>query len=241
MPDTLERWEVMNHGPLVEIDDGILTVAGTIKMPLGEFPRRMTVVRLAGGGTAIWSAVALNEDEMARIEAMGMPKFLIVPSDHHRLDARIWKERYADLRVVTPPGARKAVEEAVPVDATDDILGDPAVRFVTMPGTSEHESALVIERPAGTTLVVNDLIGNLHHPDGIMQHIMGRLMGFGVSEPQVPRVIRHKLVDDPKALARKFRDWAAIPTLKRIIVSHGDPIEADPAGVLADLAETLDA
>ena len=195
-------------------------------MPLGTFPRRMTVVRLASGGTAIWSAVALNEPEMARIEAMGAPAFLIVPSDGHRLDARIWKQRYPDLRVVAPPGAKAAVEEAVPVDATDDVLGDPAVRFVTMPGTGEHEAALVIEREAGTTLVVNDLIGNLHHPDGIMQHVMGRLMGFGVSEPQVPRVIRHKVVEDPKALARQFRDWAKIPNLKRIIVSHGDPIEA---------------
>ncbi|THD34755.1 MAG: hypothetical protein E7773_13905 [Sphingomonas sp.] len=240
MPDTLERWEVMDHGPLEEIDDGILTVAGTIKMPLGSFPRRMTVVRLASGGTAIWSAVALNEPEMARIDAMGTPAFLIVPSDHHRLDAGIWKQRYPDLRVLTPPGAKNAVREAVPVDATTDVLGDPAVRFVTMPGTGEHEGALVVKRDAGTTLVVNDLIGNLHHPDGLLQHIVGRLMGFGVAEPQVPRVIRHKLVEDPKALARQFRDWAATPDLQRIIVSHGDPIEADPAGVLNDLAETLD-
>ena len=149
MPKVLERWEVMDHGELIEIDDGILTVAGTITMPLGTFPRRMTVVRLASGGTAIWSAVALNEPEMARIEAMGTPALLIVPSDGHRLDAKIWKQRYPDLRVVAPPGAKAAVEEAVPVDATDDALGDPAVRFMTMPGTGEHEAALVIERDGG--------------------------------------------------------------------------------------------
>lgn len=241
MPQMLERWEVMEHGPLEEIDDGILTVAGTIKMPLGSFPRRMTVVRQASGGTAIWSAVALDEPKMARIEAMGGPAFLIVPSDHHRLDAKIWKQRYPDLRVLTPPGAKKAVEEAVAVDATTDVFSDPTVRFVTMPGTGEHEGALVVKRSGGTTLVVNDLIGNLHHPDGLLQHVMGRLMGFGVSEPQVPRVIRHKLVDDPKALARQFRDWAGIPDLRRIIVSHGDPIEENPAGVLGDIAKTLEA
>jgi hypothetical protein len=50
-----------------------LTVAGEIVMPLGRFPRRMTVVALAGGGTAIYSAIALDAPEMARIEAMGPP------------------------------------------------------------------------------------------------------------------------------------------------------------------------
>ena len=40
-------------------------------MPLGCFPRRMNVVALAGGGTAIYSAIALDAPEMARIEATG--------------------------------------------------------------------------------------------------------------------------------------------------------------------------
>ena len=240
MPDLLERWEVMPHGDLTEVDDGILTVAGTIKMPLGSFPRRMTVVRVAGGKTAIWSAIALDEPEMARIEAMGTPSYLIVPNDYHRLDARIWKDRYPGMTVMTTPGAREVVTEAVPVDATSDTIGDPAVRFVTIPGTREHEAALIVEREAGTTLVLNDLIGNLHDPDGIVQYVMGRLMGFGVSEPQIPRPIRKSIVKDPPALAAQFRAWAALPRLKRIIVSHGDPIEANPAEVLRAIAEELE-
>ncbi|MES2986986.1 MAG: hypothetical protein V4808_03680 [Pseudomonadota bacterium] len=89
MPATLEKWEVQAHEALVEVEDGVLTVAGEIPMPLGNFPRRMTVVRLSGNRTAIYSAIALNEPEMARIEAMGRPAFLIVPGDHHRLDAKI--------------------------------------------------------------------------------------------------------------------------------------------------------
>ncbi len=47
------HWKVRPHGNLSKIDDGILTVTGPIRMPLGSFPRRMTVVRLrrftAGG------------------------------------------------------------------------------------------------------------------------------------------------------------------------------------------------
>jgi hypothetical protein len=241
MPGILEKWEVMPHGPLVEVDDGILTVAGEIVMPLGRFPRRMTVVALAGGRTAIYSAIALDEPEMARIEQMGRPAILIVPGDAHRMDAGIWKQRYPELRVVAPPGARERVAEIVPVDATtSDILDDRAVDWTIVPGTGGHEGALTVRRPGGVTIVCNDVIGNVAHPDGIGAQIMSRLMGFGVSEPQVPRVIKHRVIDGPAALAGQFRAWAAEPGLRRVIPSHGDVIEEDARAVLVKLAETLE-
>ncbi|MBC9034945.1 hypothetical protein IAG41_21345 [Sphingomonas sp. JC676] len=239
MPAILEKWEIMPHDDLVEVDDGVLTVAGKIRMPLGNFPRRMTVVRLTAGRTAIYSAIALNEPEMRRIEAMGAPAFLIVPGDHHRLDARIWKQRYPDIRVIAPPGAVEAVEEAVHVDATGDILDDPDTKLVIMPGAGGHEAALEIRRASGLTIVANDLIANVAHPHGIGAQIMARLMGFGVSEPQIPRVVRHLIVEDKVALAQQFADWAAEPDLRRIVVSHGDVIEGNAAEVLRTLADAL--
>lgn len=240
MTAILEKWTVQPHEPLTEIDDGILTVAGEIRMPLGNFPRRMTVIRLGGRRTAIFSAIALGDEEMARIEAMGDPSFLIVPGDHHRLDARIWKMRYPDIEVIAPPGAREAVEEAVQVDATHDIMGDPLVRLVIMPGVGGHEAALEVHRDSGLTIIANDLIANVAHPHGIGAQIMARLMGFGVSEPQVPRLIRHLIVEDRLALAEQFAAWAADPDLRRIIVSHGDVIDARAADVLMTLADALD-
>jgi hypothetical protein len=240
MPDILEKWEVLPHGPLVEVDEGILTVPGEIVMPLGRFPRRMTVIALAGCGTAIYSAIALGDAEMARIERMGKPRILIVPSDAHRMDAPIWKQRYPDLRILTPPGAEDKVAELIPVDSTSDILNDPAVAWSIVPGTGGHEGALVVRRGGRVTIVCNDVIGNVAHPHGIGAQIMGRLMGFGVSEPQVPRVIKHRIVDDPKALAGQFRAWADEPGLARVIVSHGDVIEENARQALIALADKLD-
>lgn len=239
MPTTLQTWEVQPHEALVKVADGILTAAGEIRMPLGNFPRRMTVVRLTGGRTAIWSAIALDEPEMKRIEALGEPSFLIVPGDHHRHDARIWKMRYHRVQVIAPPGAEAAVREAVKVDATTDILDDPEVKLITVPGTGGHEAALEIRRADGLTLVVNDILANVAHPHGLGAHIMARLFGFGVHHPQVPRPVRHGMEDKP-ALAAQFDAWASDPDLKRIIVSHGDVIEEDPAKVLRELADALD-
>jgi hypothetical protein len=245
MPQILERWEVQPHERLEELELGLLTVVGEIRMPLGNFPRRMSVVALAGGRTAIFSAIALDEPEMARIEKMGRPAVLIVPGDQHRLDARIWKQRYPDLRVLAPPGARPAVAEIVPVDTADPaaaqvLLNDSTVRFLVVPGTGGHEAALEVRRGRRLTVICNDVIGNVAHPHGIGARIMGRLMGFGLSAPQIPRLIRHKIVEDRAALAGQFRAWAAEPDLRRLIVSHGDVIEQDPAAVLRALADTLE-
>jgi hypothetical protein len=238
MPKIHQTWTVLPNGPLVEIDDRFLTVAGDIPMPLGNFPRRMTVVGLSGGRTAIWSAIALNEPDMQRIEALGRPALLIVPNVGHRLDAKIWKERYPEIVVVTPPGSRQMVSDVVPVDATEDVLGDPDVSFIVVPGTGEVEGALRIRRPGGTTLVTNDIIGHVRHAHGIGAKIMARLFGFGVHGPAIPWTVR-RFIKEPKALALQMREWAAIDGLKRIIVSHGEPITDDPAGVLRRLADGL--
>lgn len=232
-------WVVGPHGPVEAIDDGLITVSGEIVMPLGRFPRRMTVIRLSNGDAVIWSAVALGEPEMAQVEAFGPLRFMVVPNAGHRLDAHIYKARYPDLKVIAPKGARAAIEEAVAVDATEDILGDPDVRLITVAGTDEAEYALVVRRPGGTTLITNDIIGHVTHPHGLGANVMARLFDYGVHEPSVPRTVR-RYIKDPKALAGQMRQWAELPDLRRIIVSHVDPIIDGPGDVLLRLADDLE-
>jgi len=54
------------HGPLEWIDEGVVTVVGSIRMPLGNFPRRMTVVALSGGRSAVWSPIPPQEGECVK-------------------------------------------------------------------------------------------------------------------------------------------------------------------------------
>ena len=74
-----DDWRVFPHGPVEKIDEGILSIEGEIHMPLGRFPRRMTVVRLADGRTVIFSPIALLEAAMRQIEQIGRPAFMVVP------------------------------------------------------------------------------------------------------------------------------------------------------------------
>jgi hypothetical protein len=233
-----KQWKVLPHGRIKTVDDRIMTVKGDIPMPLGKFPRRMTVVGLSRNRSAIFSAMALGEADMRRIEEVGKPTFLIVPNGHHRLDAHAWKKRYPKLKVVCPPGARESVSEAVPVDSTEDILGDKDVDFVIVEGTGKGEAALIVRRNGATTLIANDVIANVRRPRGLGGQIIVRLFGFGAKRPQVPRVVKRMMVKDKRKFAEQLREWSAIPTLRRIIPSHGDMIER-PASALQKMAEEL--
>ena len=233
-----QTWEVLPHGRVTAVDDGILTVTGRIPLPLVELERRMTVVRLNDGSTIIYSAVALDEEAMRQIETLGPPRYLVVPGDAHRLDAKIYKERYPNLRVLTAPGARERVDQALPVDATGVDFGDPDVTWQVVAGAGGHEAALLVRRASGTTIIVSDLIGNLRRKGGF-EGWMLHVMGFGGDAPVVPAVERVLMVDSKAQLRQQFLDWAAIPDLRRIIMSHGKPIEHAAAQALRDLAQTL--
>lgn len=238
MGNILEKWTVLPHGPLQQLDDKLLTVTGTVRMPLMDFPRRMTVVALRGSRTVIFSPIALDEPEMKRIEALGAPALLVVPSLHHRRDIKVWKQRYPSAAVVTPGGAREAVEKVVPVDSVTPALDDPDVEWIAVPGTAECEAALIVRGADGTSLVVSDIIGNMPRGSGFAGW-MARRMGYAGDRPQIPSFALKRLIEDRSA----FRDWldqlSRNPDLKRIIVAHGAVIDRDPAGILRALAATL--
>jgi len=232
LPRLNDRWTVQPHGPLEMVAEGIWSAEGSIAMPLGRFPRRMTVIVLASGRVAVWSAIPLDDAQMARLDSLGPVCFLIVPNAGHRLDIRAWKARYPEAKVIAPPGARDAVAEAVPVDATDNILADPGVTLERVAGTKADEFAMLVSREDGATLILNDILASIRHPQGLGANIMARLFGFGVKRPRTSRLVRRMYVADGKAVARQFRTWAEIEDLRRVIVSHVDIIADAPAEAL---------
>src|SRR5207245_11623328 len=99
--------------------------------------------------------------------------------------SRACKERYPRVQVVAPQGSRAKIEKRVPVDTTAPDFGDPSVQFVTVPGTHDREAALVVRTPNGTTLVLNDLGGNIRGASGISGWLL-RLAGFAGEATQIP-------------------------------------------------------
>ena len=235
MTAPFKEWTVLPHGKLTRVNDRIVTVVGDLKMPLLELPRRMTAIRLSTGELAIFSAIALREPDMAELEALGRPGFLIVPSVRHRLDAPGYAQRYPEMTVVAPRAGAEKIAEVVHVDTSTPNFGDNSVRYVEVAA----DSALEVDGDDGLTIIVNDLIGDIHGESGIGGWLL-RVMGFAGDDPHVPGPVKLALGKHKTEVAQQFRRWAERDDLRRVIVSHGDSIESDPKGTLRKLAATLD-
>lgn len=233
------EWTVLPHGKLKRLERDLLSVTGTMNMPpMGDVDRRMTIVRLSDGRLIIYSAISLDEVEMHALESYGTPAFLIVPGDIHRMDAKPWKDRYPALQVIAPAGARDKIQEVVPVDATEVDFGDPAVHFMTMPGTGDNEAVLLVETASGTTVILNDLIFDLANRPGLSGWLF-KMIGMTGDQPHIPLPIQLKEVKDKEAVSAQLDRWSLVPNLQRVIISHGKIIAEQPATVLRRISAEL--
>jgi hypothetical protein len=147
--------------------------------------------------------------------------------------------RYPALQVLAPAGARAKVEKAVRVDATEADFGDPSVVLSAVAGTRGREAALEVTGRGGKTLVLNDIVGNIRTASEFGGWLL-RLMRFAGDEPHIPIPVKASIVDDKAALREQLMQWAALSSLKRILVSHGSTIKDDPRGALRRLAASLE-
>lgn len=232
-----DTWRVLPHDPLQKLSERVWRAEGALpNMPLR---RVMTVVKRADGGVVIHNAVPLDEPSMKEIEAWGEVRFLIVPNGFHRLDAKVFHDRYPRAQVLCPRGARKKVEEVVAVSGTyEDFPADEAVSLETLDGTRASEGVIRVRDAAGTTLVLNDAVFNMPHLPGL-QGVVLRYVTASSGGPKLSRVARLFLVKDKQAFRAHLERLAAIPGLARVIVSHHETIEGEPGRVLREVAQTL--
>lgn len=230
-------WRWSPHGNLEQLADNLWRVQGTVDRP--PMPRAMTLARLRDGRLVVHSAVALREDAMRELEALGEPALLLVPSRFHRIDASRFARRYPKMRVLCPRGSREAVAGVVRVDGTyDDFAGDDGVRLESLDGVGDVEGVMRVRSEDGVTLVFNDVLFNLPHGSGLGGLAL-RIIGSS-GGPRVTRIARTFIVKDRRALARRFVALAnGSPDLVRIVVSHGSVIDEQPAEVLRRVAGTL--
>lgn len=226
MAKAYTTWTVLDNKPIEKLADNLWTVSGL--MENGKTQRRMTVARMDDGRLVIHNAIALDLAGMAELDAFGEVAFLVVPNAFHRQDARIWKDRYPNARVVCPGGATKSVSQVVPVDLDyTKAPSDGSVRLAHLDGMGEKEGVLEVRTKSGATLVFNDSLLNmpkLGFPVDIFLGPTGRV--------SVPRFARWMFIKDKKAFTAQLTRLADTPGLERVIFGHGRNLAEDPAGVL---------
>jgi hypothetical protein len=187
----------------------------------------------------IHSAIALEEPAMQSLESLGQVGFILVPNGFHRLDAFAFKQRYQKAKVLCPAGATKKVQEVVPVDGTyAEFPQDSRVSLEHLEGAGQQEGLVLVRDPGDGTLVLNDLIFNMPHGPGLAGFILKHLTASS-GGPRISRISRLFLVKDKPKVRAALERLAALPDLRRVIVSHHLVIDSDPAEVLRRVAASL--
>jgi hypothetical protein len=230
-------WTVAPHGDIEELAENLWRVVGDIPGIPG-LKRQMVVIKRRDGALVIHNPVSLKDTHMSVLDAKGPVKVLIAPSAGHRIDIATWKARYPDALVLCPPGAKKRVEEVVPVDVTyEAYAGDDVVKTQVIDGLDGREGVVIVQSADGVTLVFNDLIFNHPHIPGFMGLIV-RLLG-STGGPRATLIGKLSLVKDKAAAKRALAELAKTPGLVRVIPGHVDVIHTDAAATLAEVAAKL--
>lgn len=223
------------HGGLEQLAEGVWRVTGGLPFPLY---RNMIVIRLNTGELLLHSVVAMDEAGMAALEALGKPAYLIVPSAGHQLDTEFYRTRYPDIKVLAAAASREAVRGGIAASVEETL---PQLGFVLHPVPGAKDVEIVYQWPlpsGGSMLMANDLFAGAKSYDDnkFMTRIMRPLMGTRGDRFGIARIAKMALVKDAGAITAFARSLAAIPDLRLVTVSHGEPLRERCAETLKAIA-----
>ena len=240
--DVTDKWmsHVFPHSPIQELAPNLWHVTGI----LGPTPREMIIYKLADSELLIHSVIALDEAGLPQLESLGKPKIMIVPNRIHRIDAKVYKQRYPELLVVAPEVAKPYVEEVVPVDAiAEELLPNYGIICHRPEGIRPQELVYELSLPTGKALIVTDILFNLtdsylerHVPrNKLLFSFLGARGYLGITA-----LGKRFFMTDRVA----YREWLekladCLPSLCVISVAHGEPITTNCAERLREAAARL--
>ncbi|HIG44663.1 MAG: DUF4336 domain-containing protein [bacterium] len=190
------------------------------------YPTRMAVAQLSDGGLWVWSPVALTDELVSSIEAIGPVLHIVSPNKIHHLFLQEWLERWPDACVYASPGlARRKPEVHFDADLTDE--PEPAwaasIDQVIFRGSLAMEEVVFFHKESCTTIVC-DLIQR--HAQEKMSGWKGKLMqldGLVGVNGSTPREWRASFLSrrPARAARQKVLGWQP----DRLLIAHGECVQ----------------
>ncbi|MBI4814901.1 MAG: hypothetical protein HY791_01505 [Deltaproteobacteria bacterium] len=227
--------KIFRHGPLENVADDLWMVTGSSAFPL---PRNMIIHRLRSGGLFLHSVVAMHDEGMDALSALGRPEVIVVPSPFHRLDAPFFRRRYPDALMLCPAAVRSRVEERVPIQGTcEDRLEAYGIKAHRPTGLKPLELVYELDVGSDKALVFNDALFHLEHQPGLAGVVLrglGSTGFFGMS-----RLSRFTMLESPSDYAEWLQRMAELPRLVALTVSHGAAVTREVPERLREAAARL--
>lgn len=217
--------------------EGLWSSTGTIRLPGGlVLPLRTVVARLPDGALWVHAPRAFTDEEADALDALGTVAHLVAPNALHHL---AFADAVARWPEATTWGAAALATKRP--DLAFDHLGfrDPpwaaTVRPVPIEGARALGETCFVHEATGT-LICTDLVFNLRGAANAVTAFATWLLGTR-DRLTVSRVI-DAYVDDKAAFARSCDAICRLP-VTRLLPSHGEPAEVDPATLREAFARPL--
>ncbi|HKO51292.1 MAG TPA: hypothetical protein VJV79_26465 [Polyangiaceae bacterium] len=220
------------YGPPIERAENLWQIIGTLKFPV---PRNMTIVRNRHGELLIYSAIAMHEEGMRLLEALGRPAVMVIPHRRHQMDAAFYKARYPALRVLAPDAGRV---RHVAVDGGLAELAEFGVQAYVLPGNTYEDVVLDIPLPGGRALCVCETLGNVAPPPGLAS-VLFRLLGPPGGSFGIARAVRLREVRGTAQLRAWLETQAERADVRCLLFGHGEPLTSDIPDALRRAAAQL--
>lgn len=195
-----------------------------------QIGRNVTVIRVRDGRLLIHSTAPFAAQDVAAISALGEPAWLVDASLFHDSFAKEGRKNFPDLPYLAPQGFTKASGvSTTPLDPPP-VAWAGEIDVLPLLGARAHEHVFY-HRPS-RTLIVCDLLFNFG-PNAspwtrwFARHLMRLPDGIGMS------AFFRLTIGDRAAFQQSLRQMMDWP-FDRIIVGHGDIIEANAKQIALD-------
>jgi hypothetical protein len=229
----------MSASPDAPLEELVANRIWTMRYPIHyaglDFFARTTVIRLSNGELIIHSPSPLDEQLVERIRDIGPVAHLIAPGSYHYFHVTVWQEAFPEATVWICPG----VERKQPDLEFDWFLSDHApnawadeIDQVLVRGNRLMWEVVFVDRPS-KTLIVTDLVENIGEKSGavgwqfkLWWKVVFRMWDNPKPAPEYQMGWKNKRA--AKRSLERILEW----DFDRIVLSHGDNIEADAKAVL---------
>jgi hypothetical protein len=214
-------WTVRPHGKLEQLAENLWWTWGSLPV-VSSLRRSMVLARRSDGDLVVHAPIALDEVSMRELEAIGEPRYIIVPNVGHAIDAPAFKGRYPNIQVFAPRGGRDAIAEVVDVDGIyEDFPADSDVQLEMLHGVGDEDGALVVSSNDGVTIALDDALFDVARKRDPLGFLFTTLLDVERGpKGRISRLLKLFFVKDRKALREDLERLAEHPELVRLVVAR---------------------
>lgn len=202
-------------------DDEMTLMGGRLRL-------RMTVVRLASGTLWVHSPTAISDELIRETSELGDVGYIVGPNNGHNLFLKEWVSAFPSAELVVSSGIPqklKLTDGFKLLDADFENIWAEDLERVYMPGVSFFNESVFLHKKS-KSLILTDYIQNYEGAEQtFMQKFVLGPIGFkGIClAPPLKLGFLHKDKAGFRESLQRIKQWE----FDRVIVTHGDIIEAD--------------